>query len=251
MKIDQRDADAALSQNVHPHSSWLLPLIFLLVGGGLAAVAYVLLAGPTVEEVQGNIRGNTYSPTASAARATVSIDGNDFSIPGHYTMHRRARSGGDQDDVQMHALLPDLEPWSQANAAEFSSNLAGARVVRFTLEVDRARLTYEEKFDKGIRPLADNPDGEPGPHGLTQYRFGPGTGYEGTEWYSARLADGTMLVMRCDASANTDFGSTCMRRTRLADGVGLTYRFKRSQLAQWEETDARIGKLIASFRPRR
>jgi hypothetical protein len=42
-----------------------------------------------------------------------------------------------------------------------------------------------------------------------------------------------------------------MRVTRLADGTGLTYRFKRSQLQYWKETDERIMALIASFRPRK
>jgi hypothetical protein len=57
--------------------------------------------------------------------------------------------------------------------------------------------------------------------------------------------------MRCDPSANSDFGSTCMRVTRLSDGIGLTYRFKRSQLESWRETDDRLAELIASFRPRK
>ena len=252
MKIDQRDADAALGGGeVHAHSSWLLPLIVLLVAGAIGVGVFVFLAGPTVEEVQGNIQGNTYSPTADTSKARINIDGAVFVIPANYTMHRRSRTSGDQDDVPMHALLPDLEPWTPAKAAEFSSNAAGARVIRFTLAVDRSRLTYEKKFDRGIRPLADNPDGEPGPFGLTQYKFSQGTGYENTEWFSAQLEDGSTLVMRCDASANKDFGSNCTRVTRLNDEVGLTYQFKRSQLEHWKKADAGIVALVNSFRPRK
>ena len=252
MKIDQRDADRAMSgAEVHKHSGWEIPLVLLLTVGAIGAGILAYLAGPSVEEVQGNIQGNTYSPTADAARARIMIDGVDFSIPANYTMHRRSRKSGDHENVPMHALLPTLEPWTPANAAAFSSNLADARVIRFTLSIDRDRLQYEEKFDRGIRTRADNPDGEPGPYGLTQYSFQPGTGYEGTEWYSVNMPDGKMLVMRCDPSANADFGSTCMRVTRLADGTGLTYRFKRSQLRHWKETDERIMALIASFRPRK
>lgn len=252
MKIDEKAArDAIGGPDVRRFSSWTIPLVVLLVAAAIGAGIFVFLAGPTVEEVQGNIQGNTYSPTADTSRARITIDGSDFSIPANYTMHRRSRKSGDHENVPMHALLPDLEPWSAAKAGEFASNLAASRVVRFTLSVDRDRLPYEEKFNRGIRPRADNENGEPGPYGLTSYRFQPGTGYEGTEWYSAAMPGGKMLVMRCDPSANADFGSTCMRVTRLDDGIGLTYRFKRSQLQFWRETDARIMALVASFRPRK
>ena len=166
-------------------------------------------------------------------------------------MHRRSRSSGDHDDAPLHGLIPNIEPWSAAKAVEFSSNLANARVIRFTLAVDRARLKYEEKFDKGIRPLADNPAGEPGPFDLTMYKFSQGTGYENTEWFSSQRSDGTMLVIRCDASANKDFGSNCLSMTRLRDDIGLTYRFKRSQLEYWKATDTKLMALIESFRPKK
>jgi hypothetical protein len=252
MKIDEREADRALaSDDMHRHSGWILPLILLIVAAAIGAGIYLFLAGPSVREVQGNIQGNSYSPSADTSRARISIDGAEFSIPANFTMHRRSRRSGEQETVPMHALLPDLQPWSPDKASAFTSNRADARVIRFTLAVDRDRLQYEEKFERGIRPDADDPAGEPGPFGLTQYRFSPGKGYERTEWFTANLPDGKLLVMRCDPSANTDFGSTCMRVTRLSDGVGLTYRFKRSQLEQWREMDAKVMALIASFRPRK
>ena len=57
--------------------------------------------------------------------------------------------------------------------------------------------------------------------------------------------------MRCDASATPDFGSNCIRVTRLRDNIGLTYKFKRSQLATWKETDSKLRALIESFRPKK
>ena len=55
--------------------------------------------------------------------------------------------------------------------------------------------------------------------------------------------------MRCDASANPEFGSNCMRVTRLRDNISLTYKFKRSQLASWKKSDEKLLALIESFRP--
>jgi hypothetical protein len=248
MKIDQRDADAALggSSEVHAHSSWMLPAIVLALAVAIAIGVFFYLTGPTVDEIQGNLP----SPTASKETADIRIDGALFRIPANYTKFSRSRYSGDQDDVPMHALLPNMAPWSPGDKAAFASNAPDARVIHFTLAIDRAPLTYQEKFERGIKPAAQIQEGEPGPFGLTQYKFGPGTGYEQTEWFTAKLEDGSELVMRCDASANPDFGSSCMRVTRLPDNVGLTYKFKRSHLAQWKQIDAGIMGVIDSFRPK-
>jgi hypothetical protein len=246
MKIDQRDADAALGSEVHAHSSWMLPATVLAFAVAIAVGVLFYLAGPTVDEMQGNLP----SPTASKETADIRIDGALFRIPANYTKFCRSRYSGDQDDVPMLALLPNMSPWSPGDAATFASNAPDARVIHFTIAIDRAPLTYQEKFERGIKPAAQIEDGEVGPFGLTQYKFGPGTGYEDTEWFTAKLEDGSELVMRCDASANPDFGSSCMRVTRLPDNVGLTYKFKRAHLAQWKQIDAGIMGLVDSFRPK-
>lgn len=244
MKIDQRDADAALGGEVHAHSSWILPAIFLVVAGLLGIGIYIFFTGPTVDDLQ----GNTTWPTASTATADLRIDNAVFRIPANYTKLRRSRSDGEADDVPMHALLPKLTGWTQADAKEFNSNAENARVVEIILAVDRGRLTYQDKFERGIKPYSSTPDGIEGPFGLTTYKFDPGTGYENTEWLSATLEDGSRFVMRCDATATGNFGSTCTRVTRLKDGVGLTYRYKRAHLAQWKQIDAAIMARIDSFR---
>jgi len=244
MKIDQRDADAALGGEVHSHSSWMLPAVLLVVAAAIAAGVFIYLTGPTVEELQ----GNTPSPTAATETADIRIDGVLFRVPASFTRFRRGRSSGDQDSVEMHALLPNLAPWSPRDAAAFEDTSPNSRALHFTLAIDRAPLPYQEKFERGIRPRADNPDGQLGPFGLTTYKFSPGTGYENTDFFSAQLADGSQYVVRCDASANPAFGTSCMRVLRLPDNVGLTYKFRRAHLAQWKEIDAGVLGLIQSFR---
>jgi hypothetical protein len=244
MKIDQRDADAALGGEVHAHSSWMLPAILLVVAGLIGVGIYIFFTGPTVDDLQ----GNTVWPTSSGATADIRLDNTVFRVPANYTKMRRSRSDGDADDIPMHALLPDLTPWSEADAKEFTNNAPNARAVQILLAVDHAPLTYQAKFERGIKPRSDTPEGIPGPHGLTTYKFAPGTGYEHTEWFSATLEDGSQFVMRCDAAATGNFGSSCMRVTRLKDGVGLTYKYKRVYLAQWQRIDAQIIKKIESFR---
>ena len=70
MKIDEKAArDAIGDADVRRFSSWTIPLVVLLVAAAIGIGIFVFLAGPTVEEVQGNIQGNTYSPTADTSRA--------------------------------------------------------------------------------------------------------------------------------------------------------------------------------------
>jgi hypothetical protein len=57
--------------------------------------------------------------------------------------------------------------------------------------------------------------------------------------------------MRCDASANPDFGSNCMRVTRMQDSIGVTYKFKRAHLGMWKQIDAGVMALIESFRAKK
>lgn len=244
MKIDQRDADAALGGGeVHSHSSWILPfalfVIAVVIGGGVL----VYLAGPTVEDLS----GNTPSPTASSATAEIRIEGGVFRIPANYTRFSRARSDGDQEKVELYALLPNLSPWSPGDRDKFASNGPDSSVLQFTLMVDRGRFTYEENFDRAIKPLAVNPEGSPGPFGLTEFKFAGG-GYQNTTWYIAPLDNGGQFVARCDPSPNPAFGPSCMRGTRLTGNIGLTYQFKQAHLSQWKQIDAAVLGLVASFR---
>ena len=70
MKIDEKAARDALGDaDVRKFSSWKIPLVVLLVAAAIGIGIFAFLAGPTVEEVQGNFQGNTYSPTADTSRA--------------------------------------------------------------------------------------------------------------------------------------------------------------------------------------
>src|SRR5690349_2378617 len=114
MKIDQRDAEAAQGTEVHRHSSWVMPATLILFTAAIGVGIYVYMAGPTVQDFQ----GTAPPPTASAEPLELRVDGIGFKIPAYYTESRDARAGGDQDDVKLHVLLPDLHPWTQTDAAQ-------------------------------------------------------------------------------------------------------------------------------------
>jgi len=243
MKIDQRDAEAALGSEVHRHSSWTMPAVLVLITAAIGVGIFIYLTGPTVQELQ----GTAPSPTASADPIDLKVDGIAFRIPAYYTESRATRSGGDQDEVDLHVLLPDLHPWTQTDKAAFESNAPDALVVHFTLKPDRQQLTDDQRFERALRPQTINPQGVAGPHGLTQFDFSPGLGYDDVQIFTATL-EGKTLLLRCDKVGEPLFGPSCIRQTRTPDGVGLTYRFKRAHLAQWQTIDSGITQLVTNFR---
>lgn len=244
MKIDQRDADAALGSDVHRHSSWTMPAILILVTAAIGVGIFIYLAGPTVQDIQ----GTAPSPTASAEPIDLKVDGIAFRIPAYYTESRATRGGGDQDEVDMHVLLPDLHPWNLTDKAAFESNAADARVIHFTLKPDHQALTDDQRFERALRPQTTNPDGTPGPYGLTQFDFPAGLGYDDVQIFTAPLDGKSVLILRCDKVGDKEFGPSCLRQTRTPDGIGLTYRFKRAHLADWKMIDTGLTKLVAGFR---
>src|SRR5262249_225331 len=156
----------------------------------------------------------TPSPTASADPIDLRVDGIAYRIPAFYTELRASRAGGDQDEVRLHVLLPDLHPWNLTDKAAFESNAPNARVVHFVLKPDRQPLTKDERFEGGLRPVTVNQEGTAGPYGLTQFDFQPGLGYDDVQIFTARLDPKTVLILRCDKIGDPEFGPSCIRQLR-------------------------------------
>ena len=222
-----------------------MPAALLLITAAIGVGIYAYLIGPSVQD----IAGTTPSPTASADPVDLRVDGIAYRIPANYTVNRAVRGGGDQDEVALHVLLPDLRPWTQTDAAAFASNAPDARVVHFILKPDRNRLPEDQRFERALRPQTVNPEGTPGQFGLTQFDFPPGIGgYDDTQIFTVRLDPKTLLVLRCEKIGDPKLGPNCIRQMRTPEGVGLTYRFKRAHLAAWQSVDSGITKLVAGFR---
>ena len=223
-----------------------MPAILILITAAIGIGIFFYLTGPTVQD----LAGTTPSPTASAEPIDLKVDGIAYRIPAYYTESRAARAGGEQDEVNLHVLLPDLHPWTLTDQAAFASNAPDARVVHFVLKPDRQTLTEDQRFERALRPQTTNPDGVPGPYNLTQFDFPQGLGYDDTQIFIALLDAKTksLLVLRCDKIGDPTFGPSCIRQMRTPDGIGLTYRFKRAHLAEWQSIDSGITKLVADFR---
>jgi hypothetical protein len=89
--------------------------------------------------------------------------------------------------------------------------------------------------------------GNKGPFGLVQYTFRDDSGYRGEYLFVGQTERGT-VVMRCVRNSPDIPSPSCLRDMVLARGVALSYRFKRSQLANWRGIATGAERLVASFR---
>jgi hypothetical protein len=225
--------------------TWFIPLELLGVIIVLGGVAYWVLTGQSID-----MSGTKPSPTADTSTIDLSIDGYTLAVPANYLPFGRNRSGGEQEDIRLRALMPDLRGWSRQDANLFASNAPDAKVVQIGVSLTKDRNTEKARFEKVLRPYTENPDGEPGPYGLTKYTFAAGQGYDGLELYTFSAGPDSLIVLQCETAGDPAAGPSCWRTMKPDEkpGVTITYRFKRSQLGEWPAIDQGVVRLFKQFR---
>jgi hypothetical protein len=239
------DNNSDLSGQVEKGSGWTISFELLGVIIVLGGIAYWFLTGQSID-----ISGTTPNPTASKDPVDLSIDGYTLTIPANYLPLGRNRAGGDQEDVKLQALLPDMRGWSQQDSGMFASNAPDARVVQIAFGLTKDRNSEKQRFEKVLRPQLANAEGEPGPYGLTKYAFAEGQGSDGVEIYTFTAGENALIVLQCEKAGDPDSGPSCWRTIKPAekDTVALTYRFKKSLLAEWPAIDQGVVRLLKQFR---
>ena len=89
-------------------------------------------------------------------------------------------------------------------------------------------------------------DGTDGPFGLKAYAFRADSGYHSQELFYGMTETGAVALI-CDKADDSTPSPNCLRDLPLADGLALSYRFKRAHLKQWREIDKGARTLIAAF----
>ena len=229
-------------QAIRGHSGWVIPLTVFVLTAALsgALLLYYLGPGPRalIEERP--------RPTASSAPVSVTVGGVAFTIPSNYIRYKRARTGGAFEQVDLFAALPDFRGYSDADAQTFLSNAADSPLINILLHDEALRLSEADRLQRIYIGYAVDPNGKPGPYGLTQYAFRNDSGYRGEDLFVG-LLNGGLVVLRCDRLAGDDPNPSCLRETRLARHAALSYRFKRSQLASWRDIATGLDRLMHRF----
>ena len=81
-----------------------------------------------------------YQPLDDGYRVRVEVGGTLFAIPAHYTRSAQTRSQKVQGFVELHALLPDLKPYSRELDKEFLRIDAASPLVIITLRASERPL---------------------------------------------------------------------------------------------------------------
>jgi hypothetical protein len=225
---------------VHQHSGWLIPLAMMAVIAVLCGVilAYYLRPPP------GSFGEGR--PTAATRIVALTIHGLNLHVPARYIESRAARSGGDRETAALFAALPDMRGYSDKEAALFTGNGPDSPIVHLMIRADSNGLGIQSRLVRVYMPYIIDPKGETAPFGLIRYGFRPDSGYGRNDLYAAPGGGNLFL---CERPAQNLPSPNCLAVDRpIADGVSLSYRFKRTQLSRWRSIAAEVNQLIAGFR---
>jgi hypothetical protein len=228
--------------DVRQHSGWLIPLMVFVVTAGLSALFLLFYLAPNPTSF---IQQHA-APTAMTDPVSLTVGDLSFRIPANYIVYSDARQGGVRKDVALFAALPDFKGYSTAKAPEFANHSAESPVVYMLVREEHLNLPENERLKRIYMNYVLNPEGRPGPFGLTQYTFRDDNGYRGEDMFVGGTPD-KPVVMRCWRFTADMSNPDCLRDRRLSRGVALTYRFKRANLGQWREIAEGVGALIGGF----
>ena len=170
MKIDQRDADAALGGEVHAHSSWILPLLLLVIAARLAAASS--FSGRP--DGRGSLRATRpRRPPRPTPPICASTAFRSASLPTTRSSAARAATAN-RTTCRCTRCCPTCRRGRPATPKRSRAMRRTAKSIHFTLAIDRAPPDLSaENSNAASNRAADNPEGAPGPFGLTNSNSAP------------------------------------------------------------------------------
>lgn len=230
-------------QLVQERPAWLIPAVVIIGVAIFSAVFAYYYFGPSPSEILG------LDPRASESteKVEMEIGGTQFLIPANFTRYPLQRVGGTQDEIDLHALLPELAPYSLDRREAFESNASDSGVVHIKVHVAEGLLPATRRLeDIYARHFSGNPP-EEGPGGLTRYTFAAASGYRDQDLFTLDADSEAPFLLVCFHETDVIFSPNCTRTFRLNDNVAVTYRFKRHHLENWRNIDSAVTALVESF----
>ncbi|MEQ8267908.1 MAG: hypothetical protein RH982_11970 [Parvibaculum sp.] len=228
---------------VRERPAWIIPaLVFVGVLTFSGAFLYYYF-GPTPGELLG------LDPRAStAARKVETIVGDTrFLIPEHYTRYPSQRGGGRRPVIDMHALLPGMQPYAPDLQDEFADNSASSDVVYFSLSETEAPLNGARRLSEIYSKYLATTEPQPGPDGLRLFPFRDNSGYANQDLLVGKDAEERMVLIICDRTTPLVDSPNCSRSLLLGPRLELAYRYKRDHLDDWLEIDGAVTALVTRF----
>lgn len=229
--------------DVKQRSGWLIPIAVFVVTAALSAffLLYYLAPRPAsfIEQHP--------SPTSRTALVSVSVNGVAFSVPANYMIYSGDRSGGARKDLSLWALYPSFHGYTDWESSTFAGNSADSPMIYMLIREDRFNVNEKARLERIYLNFVVDQAGKPAPFGLTQYIFRDDSGYRSEDLFVGQTAKGP-VVLRCVRLSQDVPSPSCLRDERIAKNVALSYRFKRTHLADWRGIAAGIDALADAFR---
>lgn len=230
-------------ETIRKRSGWLLPLGVFLVTLALSALVLLYYLAPSAP----NFLEEQVSPTARTDIIALRVRDLNLWIPANYLQFESSRQGGQQKNVALFALLPDMTGWSNWEQSTFVGNSADSEVIILIIRDELVNLTEADRLSRIYQAYVTDPKGQPGPYGLTQYTFKENSGYRNEDLYVGQTPGGP-VVLRCVRLSPEVPSPSCLRDLPIARNVALSYRFKRTHLDQWQEIGQGVMNLLSTFK---
>jgi hypothetical protein len=228
---------------VKQRSGWLIPIAVFVVTAALSALFLLYyLAPPPNSFIEQHP-----SPTSRTDPVSVSVNGAPFVIPANYTIYSGARSGGVRKDLSLWAIFPSFHGYTDWESSTFAGNSADSPVIYMLIREDRYNINEVVRLKRIYLVDVTDPAGRQGPFGLTQYTFRDDSGYRNEDLFVGQSDKGP-VVLRCVRLSQEVPSPSCLRDERIGKNIALSYRFKRTHLADWRDIVGGVDTLIASFR---
>ncbi|MEM8936963.1 MAG: hypothetical protein AAGC77_11205 [Pseudomonadota bacterium] len=237
------------SEEVRQESSWRYPLGIFLATLVLCAIFLYYYVGPSVDELSGNVP----SPAITEEPISIEIYGETFAPAANYTVYPRARRGGPREELSLYALWPTMIGYAPAHRREFVENDPQTR--RIDITISERSLSFDEatRFELLYLPNTVDQRGVRTPYQLTKFAFKqqradvPSNGYADTELFVGVDGEERFIALFCFQDREDIPSPECWRSLDYADGIAVSYRFKRPYLPEWRAIDAAVQEFVGGI----
>jgi len=227
---------------------WRVIAIFaitLLIGLGGALFFFF---GPTWKDISGDI----ISPTTSTRPINLEVSSTLLAIPSNYTRYGRDRRGSKRDNVELHALLPDLNGYTINQAEAFESSALSSDLLLITITRIEHNMTPNRLIDDVYQPILSKGAGGGGldaKTGLKKSFFAKDSMYANATFYETTLrVDDSQKSPFYICAPSSNHGAWCTGRLRIGTTAQAIFRFSEEHLKDWEEINQRLSQKLSQFR---
>ena len=160
------------------------------------------------------------------------VVGNDvLNIPANMIRFRSQRNAAQAQRIDLYALWPSLEGYSEANATAFTGTAINESLIFVTIEPRSMTQDMSGRMTPIYEKFFTGPPSEAG-HGLLKRPLSTAGGFAAEElWYEA--ASPYPYAARCIRAEAGGATPYCLRDLHMGRDITVTYRFHSALIGEW------------------